>query len=405
MDLPNFYNQPKIVSATFHINTPIFAAGSNQKQAELTPTTIKGVMRFWWRALNWSRIRLSCDNKESAFKKLHNEEAKLFGSTADDNKSRGGQGYCLINTLKLEEASQSNIWNYNGNQSGLNYLLGQGLYSFKTGVTRNALTAGRSFKIDFTIDSKAYLQVIDTLRIIGLLGGFGSRSRHGLGSVTLIELRQIDTMTNQSDLIKFESEAKLALTELLDRYQCHKNSELPPLSAFYKNTRIDIVSITNKDSLDLLNIVGEEAQLYRSYGRSGKINGEIAEQNFTADHDFTLNLFTATPNTIQHPKRVVFGLPHNYFYSGITTRGHSANIDSSTGRRASPLIQHIHKNKDQYQLIQCLLKSEFLPIGAKIKIAARKGNESKKASVNPDIDWTVITDFMNRQTFNNKESI
>lgn len=405
MDLPKFHNPPKIISATFHINTPMFAAGSNQKQAELTPTTFKGVMRFWWRALNWSRIRLSCDNKEIALKKLHDEESKLFGSTADDNKNRGGQGYCLINILKLEESAQSNTWNYNGNQSGLNYLLGQGLYHFRDNLTREALMAGYSFTINFTVDNKAYQQVVDTLRVIGLLGGFGSRSRHGLGSVTLTNLYQIDTVTNQSDPINFETEASLALKELLEIYQCRKNSELPPLSAFYQDTRIDIVSITNKNSLDLLNIIGEEAQLYRSYGRNNKVNGETAERNFAEDHDFTLNLFTTTTNAIPHPKRVIFGLPHNYFYSSDTTQGHRANVDSTTGRRTSPLVQHVHKNENQYQLIQCLLKGEFLPSNAKIKIAARKAHQSEKVSVSPNIDWTVITSFMDRNQFHNKETI
>lgn len=48
MKLPHFYQQPRFLRATFRINTPMFAAGENQKDPELTPTSFKGVLRFWW---------------------------------------------------------------------------------------------------------------------------------------------------------------------------------------------------------------------------------------------------------------------------------------------------------------------------------------------------------------------
>ena len=109
------------------------------------------------------------------------------------------------------------------------------------------------------------------------------------------------------------------------------------------------------------------------------------------------------PNLISHPQRVVFGLPHNYFYSGNDTNGHSASVDASTGRRASPLIIHIHQIGNQFQSVHCLLKSEFLPSGATVDIKAKKYQERKSEKVSDKVDYQVIETFMNR--FNNRETI
>ncbi len=116
-------------------------------------------------------------------------------------------------------------------------------------------------------------------------------------------------------------------------------------------------------------------------------------------------------NSITHPKRTVFGLPHNYFYSGNTTQGYSGGVDAETGRRASPLIQHIHQSAQGYQLIQCLLKSEFLPTGNSVKIqAVYKKNKHdkpirKNINVSENVVWQVITDFMDRDAFANKTTV
>lgn len=401
MKLPQFYQQPHFLRATFHINTPMFAAGENQKDPELTPTSFKGVLRFWWRALNWSKIRLDFKDKESALKQLHKQEASLFGLAANDTK--GGQGDCLINLLKFE-SGEPKKWQYSGNKSGINYLLGQGL--FRDGLTRDAFLNGQTFIIDLTVAEKSLQSIKDTLQIIGFLGGFGSRSRHGFGSVTLTKLEEKSLTQNSYQQVDFEADAFKGLSALLSKYQCKENKEVPPLSAFYKETKIDIVDLRNNDAIELLHKIGEEQQMYRSFGRNGEVGGEPAEQNFKQDHDFILNMMNNNKNTITHPKRVVFGLPHNYFYSGNNTSGHRGNVDASTGRRASPLIIHIHlNNKNQYQVIHCLLKSEFLPSGATINIKAKKENKNKNQSVLADVDWQVIEGFMNRSVFNRKETI
>ena len=415
MKLPQFNNKPTLLRATYHINTPMFVAGADPKEAELTPTSFKGVLRFWWRALNWSHIRLESPNKEHALKELHEQEAKLFGVASSDARTKqklhNGQGACFVNAIsKLKSIQDDKLLslllvdkkkNHKGEtvydiSSGLGYLLGQGLFDRKKGMTRSSLMHGQTFTVDLTVGDDVQ-GVEDVLRLIGLLGSFGSRSRHGFGSVTLIELACKNIGDDEYQTIAFEQDLKTALTELFEKYRCRENEELPPLSAFYQGTRIDIVGNGNKDVLTILKDMGDEEQMYRSFGKDGMVGRHTAEKNFKDDHDFTLNLFQPKLNTITHPKRVVFGLPHNYFYSGNSTRGHSANMDADTGRRASPLFRHVHRlTNGNHQAVLCLFKSEFLHEQSRIDIVAKKDGKPQRLSVSASADWQTITNLMNR---------
>ena len=419
MNLPNFKNPPSLLKATYLINTPMFSAGASVKEAELTPTTFKGIMRFWWRALNWSQIRIDSPNDIEALKELHRQESRLFGVAANNDREYQGQGACSINSLSSINLTEGNsesllkIFNVQKNKkynnkkeikedvfpisSGLGYLLGQGLYDYKKGIQRGVALPLQTFSVEFTVESSYHEEVTDALKLIGLLGGFGSRSRHGLGSVTLKEISTKTVQDENYNAIDIEvSNVVSAINELLARYDCKKNEKLPPISAFYAGTRIDVINNYKEDAISLLDELGKEQQMYRSYGRNKKVNGKRAEQNFKDDHDLMIQISDRSYHGVpSHPKRVVCGLPHNYFYSS----GLKVNVDASTGRRSSPLFFHVHRENNSYQLISCLFKSKFLPDDASIDFS------TNRRSANVDVDWNVITDFMDRAAFANKETL
>ncbi|MGH8508705.1 MAG: type III-B CRISPR module RAMP protein Cmr1, partial [Gammaproteobacteria bacterium] len=79
------------LQAACRIVTPMFLGGANPDNcAELRPPSIKGALRFWWRALKWAKIRTSLPGNTQAFAKLQTEEAALFGSAS------GGQSQVLL---------------------------------------------------------------------------------------------------------------------------------------------------------------------------------------------------------------------------------------------------------------------------------------------------------------------
>ena len=75
------------IEATYRLVTPAFVGGADSKKsAELRPPTIKGQLRFWWRALAWARL-------QGDMEQLRAEEDELFGST------RTGQSSFLLSVV------------------------------------------------------------------------------------------------------------------------------------------------------------------------------------------------------------------------------------------------------------------------------------------------------------------
>ena len=70
------------ILAEYEITTPMFLGGGVPEDVDLRPPSIKGVLRFWWRAMKWGDCLKETDSELEALKKLHRLEADLFGSAA-----------------------------------------------------------------------------------------------------------------------------------------------------------------------------------------------------------------------------------------------------------------------------------------------------------------------------------
>lgn len=375
------------LEATFRIITPMFLGGANQHADSVRPASIKGALRFWWRALNWSRCLEEKNNNEvEALKQLHAQEARLFGIAAGDNE--GGQGVFLLQVRKQETKIVKQA--FDSLMSGQLYLLGQGLtkYHKETKVslcTRDAIKEDGKFTVKLNFRPKTsevdVTQVSNALLLFGLLGALGSRARHGLGSVAITQ------WTGPQKISQTKSEYSVLLNSLLK----NTNSVAePPFTAFSQLSRIDI-SKAHKDVFNLLNSIGMEQQMYRSYGQNGKVNGKPSERKFSTDHDLIMDA-TNGVRIQQAPKRVVFGLPHNYFFSSTSAKA-DVNYapDGKDGRRASPLLLHLHPVDDQFIAVHTLLPAKFLPAAAQIRVKTRS-----TVYVNPTPDWQILHTYLNR---------
>lgn len=380
------------LEATYRIVTPMFIGDAEQKATSLRPPSIKGALRFWWRALNWGRCLHEAGNDVNvAIEHLHEEEKRLFGLAAvtKDDQQVGGQGCFLLRVS--QEIEKTPIPNA---QQGHTYLLGQGLYHFRNGYSRSALAAGKftvslAFRPNTTEPDRKTLT--DALQMLGLLGGLGSRSRKGLGSIALQSLKVDETAvpvpTNLAEL-------REALCRLVDTQALTP----PPYSAFCRNSRISLITGTG-DGWKLLGDIGSELQLYRSFGQNEKVGSVSAEKNFADDHDLALAAIKSIVD--RHPRRIIFGLPHNYFFSSTKAKVDigpvhlEKDVWTNTGRnrRASPLLIHIHQFPDNTCAgVFTLLPAQFLPIGERIEI---KGKDAT-SRVEPNVDWKVIRDFLDR---------
>lgn len=148
--------------------TPLFMAGADQGRAELRAPSIKGAIRWWFRAMMGGVLG---DN----IPQLHRLESRVFGST-----DAGSPISVRIKNVKPDPPRT----------------LPQPRLPHKTEndekAWRNAIKPGQTFRIElslanrFSARGEMLLDVAKHSLLLALtLGGFGNRSRRGFGSVYL----------------------------------------------------------------------------------------------------------------------------------------------------------------------------------------------------------------------------
>lgn len=379
------------IEATYHVTTPLFLGGAdNETKAELRPPSLKGLLRFWFRAIAWPRL--------GSIEEVWEKERSLFGST----KEQGKFLLFLEERQGLSEGAKGEKWN----RHGLAYL-GYGAVD-RSETVRPYLRQGSCFTVRLTLKKGLPEQevgfLIQTLVALGLFGGAGARSRKGFGSLSLVSL-EIDGKKEWSGPANIE-ELREKIRDFLASLGLKETSgetlALPPYTAFSKSTKVYIVRGSN-DSLELLNDIGMELLRYRSYGRESEgkhvlPGGEIAEQNFAGDHDLILDLLNGSPIS-RPPQRAVFGLPHNYFFKSTRQKVIVEPAGPKDKRRASPLFIHIHAlGNGQYAAVFALMPALFLPEGKNIVISEGR----RRQTVPSQVDFGVIETFLNRPGLSSK---
>ena len=381
----------KRIKAKFQVVTPCFLGGANhEEEAELRLPSIKGALRFWWRALNYAQIMPAQKKNNGIIASLREKEGKLFGSSDQDQGQSSLIMHLSAESQKpLEIEAGEVLCDKPGKVVGVGArYLGYGVMeafarpknNIEAGqLTRPCLKVPFEFTLQIGAREQKYLEdVLPALKLLGLLGGLGSKSRKGYGSLNLIELKGdgVGAWQKPAD----ENEYKKQLSDLLKPTIDH--DEEPEISAFYSKTRICLTKFKSINSaMEVLNEYGKEMVRYRSWGKNGKIlDDEDSERNFKDDHDWAKGIKWFSNF---HPRRAVFGLPHNYGKGvGVEPR------NPDYGRRASPLFFHVHKIGGEFVGVALLLCSQFLPPKEMIKAG------KKTVPANPN--WKVLTDFLDR---------
>lgn len=371
----------KTVEAKFRVVTPMFIGDAEQHAGAVRPPAIKGALRFWWRAMNWAAaLRQKGNHEVAALEMLHEREAHLFGSAGDERS--GGQGIFIVNVVEATDLYPlDSEYFIHQLTPGHKYLLGQGLYDrgnreSPEKIRRSALNTG-TFAVRLVFRNGRHIDdiksVVNALVLFGLLGGLGSRVRRGFGSVSIVSMSGNTTF----DRLPTDAEGYGQAIGRLVGDRASLPSDLPPHTAFSQASRID-VSLQGTDAWSLLGQIGSKMQLYRSYGRRDregvyKVGDQRALQLFRQDHDLVYRIAT-DPRSCKasaHPERVVFGLPHNYFFSQRGVNKVDVNGETSL-RRASPLFIHMHQFPNGHCVaVQTMMPAQFLPKGEKIVMRVR----------------------------------
>lgn len=375
--------QPTVITAEYKLSTPMFLGDAFQEAdaTVLRNASIKGALRFWWRALNWGRLLASHGGDQAAaLKALHQREGELFGRASDNKNS--AQSLVQISS----ELEGSTLVASGAQPQNLIYLLGQGLYSHndkgpagKKGTQRPYLSGGR-LTLEVRLKPQAspddVASVRQALTALGLFGGLGSRARKGFGSLALQWLEQAGVRETLSDLAAVE-----AFVRKLD-FSAPSDA---PLTALTTDSRLEAVPCSGSP-LQALALIGQQLQLYRD----GTVVGHERQSNFRGDRKLALR--AARGETIAElPRRAVFGLPHNYFWKDTKEKLEIAPAESTRNRRASPLLVHIHEFPNgQCAAIQLLLPGRFLPDNTPVEL---KGKRNRLLDA-PQVDYQVIHRYL-----------
>ena len=190
---------------TCKIITPLFMAGADGKTPELRAPSIKGAMRYWWRALHG---HLSLDSKAKRDQEkndqlvntgLRDREAIIFGGTGGDlTESRSSFSIQLINP-RLETNIRKLVPHKERGYTGNAYSEGQ-TFEVKFRLPGNN---EQSWEVKAPINGKQMV-IFDRERLIALfhltciLGGFGRRVRRGMGSVYI---ERLNASNSQQELM------------------------------------------------------------------------------------------------------------------------------------------------------------------------------------------------------------
>lgn len=154
----------KTITFTCETITPMFLSGADGKTPELRPPSIKGALRFWWRAMNG----------HLPLKELKEKEGDIFGDTS---KRSLVIIRCQFQALQTETNLPVPHKDFMKQKS---FAVGQ-TFSVTLGLTRES----KNFGLE---------ELSAVFEVACILGGLGKRVRRGMGSVQVIDSKKGDSL-------------------------------------------------------------------------------------------------------------------------------------------------------------------------------------------------------------------
>jgi CRISPR-associated protein Cmr1 len=215
--------------------TPMFLAGSDGKTPELRAPSIKGALRFWWRAMK------NANNLEN----LKEAEQHIFGGIQSNEAQKSNVLIRITDELLTpsKERMPSELTHSisKGNKIYVNileYLL-YGIHDFKIGLTREYIKPGSQFSLIISFKDSSYKEeILKVLYVLAKSGSIGAKNRNGYGCIKIKGLEnETIAFKDYSYLSDYTSFSKFSKIYISD--QTHKtwHGALAEIGIAYKNAR------------------------------------------------------------------------------------------------------------------------------------------------------------------------
>ncbi|MDC8832068.1 type III-B CRISPR module RAMP protein Cmr1 [Alteromonas gilva] len=357
-------------SAEFELTTTALIFGG-QKDCELREPSVKGVLRFWWRALYWAKVRkylidieeISEPTHDQILCRLHELEKLIWGSATEDTQAYSGKS-CV--SLKIHRPRS---WHYNNQmdlepRDPLAHLIGQQHAPWKKNKSKHEiatpnLAGGQQFTLRLYVYPRRYLQhplfskhfsieehISLAVACLGTFGGIGARAHNGLGSLNLLSFTDAAN-TNCTDQAIAELKSHIESAQL-------QITELPPIPAFSSYTQhkgFFESQGANRKAEEALAVLAKEYQ----YCRQSYQNQELSDfANWAATHQQPAQI----PDRFYLGLPIVWKVPQNSFTS-LTQDYQIKGALPGHDRRASLYFLHIRKHENGFSPAVLLLGSQY----------------------------------------------
>ena len=219
-------------SITFYCETvtPMFMAGADGVTPELRPPSIKGALRFWWRAMHGHLLEFK--NGHWNYELIKAKESEIFG---DPGEVFGKSKVQILISEPLMDVSWDDLpehrhQTYSGNSRNnrsfniniIDYMafgpVTRDKELKKNVLTRGYFKDGRTFKLVFKTDEKYANDVCEAFYMLAQHGGLGSKSRNGFGG---FKIKRVET--SYLDMSQLH-DPEMNLTRIDDNFQIDLNS-------------------------------------------------------------------------------------------------------------------------------------------------------------------------------------
>jgi len=319
----------------------MFLAGADGKTPELRPPSIKGLMRFWWRAMKGHLPP----------EELKKEEGKIFGAS-DEKIGRSKFNIRIkkqpISTDIIKNFLEEIPYEEKTSYAGIFYLL----YSTLMLNERPYIKSNTTFSIKISSsDTQPFQEAVHSFALLTFFGALGTRSRRGAGA-----FRVKNVIYNQDNYNELFDVSKVRTKEQLKE---HIYSKFGTLLTHTENTSYSILSGSKiyifdpkNNWKDALEAIGKPFLDFRSSNKS-KIS-DTPNFGFPIFHRTSHTLMGAGPKSFR--------------------KNHRGNVVGFMDRRASPLIFKVIKtDENNYFPVIIWLSDDLVPPDYKI-MDKRGGN-------------------------------
>lgn len=248
--------------------TPAFIYGANN-ELELRAPSIKGLMRFWWRAVN----------EFSSIEEMRNRESEIFGGKLIVNgKEKFVKAKVQILTKLIKntdlESNRSSSYKYK-HYDGIKYLF----YSVKG---KKIFHEGIQFQVIFKFkdEDKQYVkEYLKGFNALQLFMGIGGRSRRGGGNFIVEEIADIFGISEEEILTNLYVEKNS--NDIVDAYKKlfkYNNStcELSYSNIINESAKVYLLTFNNKslrpNNFNFEDNFNKVAKKYKDYRRKNTFN-------------------------------------------------------------------------------------------------------------------------------------